>query len=346
LIAAASALAQLPAAKLQKIEQLISSEMARASVPGVSLAIATDGKIQWAGGFGMADLENFVPMTANTRVRLASISKTITAVAVMQLVEKGKIDLDAPIRRYVPEFPEQQWPVTVRQVMTHTAGIRAYRGTEMNSTTHYTDARSPMLVFSKDPVEFEPGTKYSYSTYGYTVLGAALETAAGQSMVDYFREHIFIPAGMDTIRDDSVHAIIPHRARGYQLRPNGVVENCELSDTSNKIAGGGLISTASDLVKFALALHGGKLLKRETMDQMFSAAVLRDGTKAPYGLGFELREENGIRIVGHTGGQRGTQTYLVTIPSKGIAFAYMMNLEASTALMPIARGLRAILLEP
>ncbi len=214
---AISARAELPADKLRKIEQVVSTEMARASIPGLSLTIATDGVIRWSGGFGMADLKNFVPMTAASELRLASISKTITAVAVLQLMEQGKIDLDAPIQRYVPEFPEKPWPVTVRQLLSHTAGVRHYRGVEMNSTDHYTDLISPMKVFANDPLLFEPGTQYSNTTYGYTLLGAAVEKASGVKLMDYFQEKIFRPAGMEHIGLDSVFEIIPHRVRGYQL---------------------------------------------------------------------------------------------------------------------------------
>jgi serine beta-lactamase-like protein LACTB len=346
LLVSGFALAQLPPERVKKIEQLVTTEMARNSVPGISLAIAMNGKIQWTGGFGMADLENFVPMTASTRVRLASISKPMTATAVMQLVEQGKIDLDSPISRYVPQFPQKQWPVTVRQLMSHTAGIRGYLGNEMSSTTHYTDHVTPMGVFAGDALLFEPGTKYSYSTYGYTVIGAMVEALTHEKLVDYLREHVFVPAGMETIGEDSVYSLIPHRGRGYQLRPNGVVENCDLADTSNKIAGGGLISAVTDLVRFALALNEGKLVRSQTLKAMWTATKLPDGTAAPYGLGFEIRQADGLNTVGHTGGQRGTTTNLVILPEKGIVFAYMMNLESAHAMTPIARGLREILLAP
>lgn len=173
-----------------------------------------------------------------------------------------------------------------------------------------------------------------------------VEAVTGKKLVDYFRENIFIPAGMDTIGEDSVYALIPHRTRGYQLRPNGVVENCDLSDTSNKIAGGGLISTSTDLVKFALALSEGKLVKKDTLARMWTSEKLPDGKLTEYGLGFDVRRPDGLLVVGHTGGQRGSQTNLVILPERGITLSYMMNLESSTALIPIARGLRAILLEP
>src|ERR1051325_8362448 len=213
--------------KIKRIEQLVSSEMARTSIPGVSVAIG--GKIRYAQGFGMADLENLIPVTPQTRIRLGSISKPITAVAVMQLVEQGKIDLDAEIQRYVPAFPKKRWPVTVRQLLGHQGGVRHYLqdGTDLDSVVHYTDRITPLSIFAKDPLLFEPGTKYSYTTYAFNLLGAAVESASGEPLPDYYLRHIFKPAEMDAISIDDTYAIIPHRARGYHL-VDGKLQNCHL----------------------------------------------------------------------------------------------------------------------
>ena len=167
----------------------------------------------------MADVENFVPMTPMTTIRLGSISKPITAIAVMQLVEQGKMDLDGEIQRYVPSFPKKQWPVTIRELLGHLGAVRHYQGDdEEGSTRHYTDRTEPLKIFAGDPLLFEPGTRFSYTTYGFNLLGAAVENASGEKFLDYLQAHIFQPAGMDHIRDDNVYAIIPHRARGYRLK--------------------------------------------------------------------------------------------------------------------------------
>src|SRR5579872_1442879 len=201
--------------KSERIEQVVTAEMARASIPGVSVAIARHGRVEWTEGFGMADLENLIPVTPETRIRLGSISKPITAIAVMQLVERGKIDLDAEVQRYLPSFPKKQWPVTIREVLGHQGGIRHYRadGSDSNNIKHYTDAVAPLEIFANDPLLFEPGTKYSYSTYGFNLLGAIVETVSGMKFTDYVRENVFKPAGMDKIAQDDHFAIIPHRAR-------------------------------------------------------------------------------------------------------------------------------------
>ncbi|MSV30166.1 MAG: class A beta-lactamase-related serine hydrolase [Bryobacterales bacterium] len=323
-------LAQLPPEKLKQIEQAISTEMSRNSIPGLSAAVATGSTLRWAAGFGTADLENLVPVTASTVIRLGSISKPITAVAVLQLVESGKIDLDASIERYVPSMPAKPWPVTVRQLLGHLGGIRHYGGPEeLDSTRHYTDRITPLKIFQSDPLFAEPGTKYHYTSYGFNLLGAAVETASGMRFTDYIRDRIFKPARMDRIGADDVYAIIPHRARGYRLSASKQVENCSLADTSNKIPGGGLSSTASDLVKFALAARSGQLLKDEIVRVMWTSQKLRDGKPTSYGMGWTSGQFEGRVAVGHGGGQQGATTYLQMLPDQGIAFALMANLESA-----------------
>ena len=145
----------------------------------------------------MADVENNVPAGAGTVYRLASISKPITATAVMQLVERGRVDLDAPVWKYVPAFPVKPWPVTVRQLLCHQSGVRHYRGDEISSTRHYVDLTEPLKIFKDDPLLFEPGTRTSYTTYGYNLLGAVVEAASGMKFADYLEANIFRPAGCD-----------------------------------------------------------------------------------------------------------------------------------------------------
>jgi len=159
-------------------------------------------------------------------------------------------------------------------------------GEEIDSTSHYTTVTDGLKIFADDPLLFEPGTKYSYSSYGFNLLGAAVEAASKMKFTDYLRQNVFEPAGMVHISPDDVYAIIPHRAHGYRLSSSKQLENCGLADTSNKIPGGGMISTADDLVTFALALNGGKLVKPETRDLMFRAQQLRGGGNSQYGMGW------------------------------------------------------------
>ena len=318
----------LPAEKLEKIEKAISAQMSRLGIPGLSVAVVVDHKLRWSNGYGLADVENYVPAKAMTAYRLGSISKPITAAAVMQLVERGKLDLDAPIQKYCPAFPAKQWPVTARLLLGHLSGVRHYKNdTEFASTRHYNSVVEGLEMFKNDPLLFEPGTKYSYTTHGYAVLGCAIEGASGTRFEDFVRENVFKPAGMDRIRIDEVSDIIPNRAQGYYKSQSGELRNSGLADTSYKIPGGGFISTVEDLAKFAIAMQAGALVKKETLDQMWVQQKTRDGKATSYGLGWGVNERNGMKEVHHGGAQQRVSTFLYTIPEKGLAVVLMTNLE-------------------
>lgn len=320
--------AGLPADKLDKIEKAISAQMSRLGIPGLSVAVVVDHKLRWSNGYGLADVENYVPAKATTAYRLGSISKPITAAAVMQLVERGKLDLDAPIQKYCPAFPAKQWPVTARLLLGHLAGVRHYKNdSEYGSTRHYNSVVEGLEMFKDDPLGFEPGTAYRYTTHGFAVLGCAVEGASGMRFEDYERENVFKPATMDRIRVDNVTDIIPNRAQGYQKSQSGELRNSSLADTSYKIPGGGFISTVEDLAKFAIAMQTGVLVKKETLDQMWTSQKTRDGKATGYGMGWGVHERNSMKEVEHGGAQQRVSTHLYTIPEKGLAVVLMTNLE-------------------
>lgn len=342
----------ISAEKIKKIETAISSTMSKDNIPGMSVAIVADKKIVWMNGYGLADLENFVPAKASTMYRLASISKTITATAVLQLAERGKLDLDAPVQKFCAGFPQKQWTVTTRQVLGHLGGIRHYgpqdgkffQGADEN-TRHFTTINDSLVFFKDDPLLHEPGSKYSYSTYGYNLLGCVIEGASGMTYLDYVRENVFKPAAMNTIREDDVFAIVPGRAQGYEKTKDGKLQNSTLADTSYKIPGGGFISTVEDLAKFAIALQTGKLLKPETLNQAWTKQKTKDGKKTAYGLGFSVGAYNGLKTVGHGGNQARVTTFLHTIPERGFAVVLMMNLEGVGSRQALAQQIADIVLQ-
>ncbi|MCA1618570.1 MAG: beta-lactamase family protein [Acidobacteria bacterium] len=263
--------------------------------------------------------------------RLGSISKPITAVAVMQLFERGRLDLDAPVRKYCPAFPEKQWPVTTRQVLGHLSGIRHYKSDEeFNSARFYATVTDGLAMFKDDPLLHEPGARYTYTTHGYSVLGCVVEGASGQRFADFVRENVFAPAGMERIRVDSVADIIKGRAQGYRITDKGGLTNSPLADNSYKVPGGGFVSTAEDLAKFAAALQAGRLLKRETSELMYARQKTNDGKETSYGLGWGVGvRPNGQRAVGHSGGQQRVSTFLHMQPEQGLAVVLMSNLEGA-----------------
>jgi serine beta-lactamase-like protein LACTB len=322
--------AALPPEKVKQIEALVFAEMAKQKIPGLTVAVVSDKRVRWSQGFGLQDIENNVAARAATVYRLGSISKPITAVAVMQLFERGRLDLDAPVQKYCPAFPEKRWPVTARQLLGHLSGVRHYKADEFDSTRFYASVAEGLNMFKDDPLLFEPGTKYSYTTHGYSVLGCVVEGASGRKFTDYVNENVFKPAAMEHARADSVADIIPNRAQGYRITDKGVLTNSPLADTSYKVPGGGFVSTAEDLALFAVALQTDRLLKRETLELMFTPQRLKDGRETTYGLGWNVaKRPTGERAVGHSGGQQRVSTFLHMQPEQGLAVVIMSNLEGA-----------------
>jgi serine beta-lactamase-like protein LACTB, mitochondrial len=315
----------VPVAKAAKIDAAIAELMQKHQVPGLSVAIVQEGQIVWLKGYGKANLEHDIPVTPATMFRLASVSKPVTALAVLRLVEQGKLDLDAPVQKYVPDFPTKPWPITTRHLLAHLSGIRHYRRGEVDSTKLYPTMTAGLDIFKNDDLLHEPGVKYTYSTYAYTLLGCILEKASGKSFMDCLRAEVFTPARMTVIRADSVFDIIPHRADGYARVADGKLRNCGLADTSYKIPGGGLLSNAEDMARLAIAVQNGKLLKPETMALMSAKQKLKDGKETSYGLGWSLTTKPGI--IRHSGGQQGTSTMLHLDMNRNCAVVLLANRE-------------------
>jgi serine beta-lactamase-like protein LACTB, mitochondrial len=347
LLTVAHSAAQLSKEKAHALEKLITPYLSDRSVPGLSVAVVNQGTVIYIQGFGLADLENGVPASPDTVYRIASVSKSITAAGAMQLVEAGKLDLDAPIQNYCSSFPRKNWPITTRELLTHQSGIRDYRSdAETVNTRHYAGINEALIQFENDPLEFEPGTKMQYTSYGYIVLGCVIEGASGRPYADYMRKSVFTAAQMVATRLDDVFAIVPHRARGYRLTPQNQLLNAIFVDVSNKPPGSGINSTAKDMGNFMAALYAGKLVSQSTLDQMFKPAVTRDGKPTIYGMGFycggPIGEHNGMKEVGHGGEQQGVSSLLYLLPEKKFGVVILTNLEGrqnSLGLVGLARNI-------
>jgi CubicO group peptidase (beta-lactamase class C family) len=323
---------KLSQAKLSQIQAAVSKFMATTHAPGVSVAVVENGEYEWGAGFGFADLENNVPASEHTLFRLGSISKPLTAVGALQLWERGKIDLDSPVQKYCPAFPQKQQPITSREVMGHLGGIRHYKqgpdDLEGGNTKHFDNPIQAGLDFFKnDPLVADPGTHFHYSTQGYTLVGCVMEGASAENYLDFMRQHVLAPAGMEHTQADNRLAIVPFRTRFYQKTDSGTVENADFLDSSYKIPGGGWLSSAEDMAKFEVALLNDKLLKRSTRDLMWTPLKPSDGSKDGYGLGWGVIEENGLRVVGHSGGQQGTSTDFQIAPDQRAGVVVLTNMD-------------------
>lgn len=306
-------------------------------LPGVSICVAYQGRLVWFDSRGFADLKRRTPLTPRHRFRIGSTSKALTSIAIGQLVEQGRLDLDASIQSYVPSFPEKEHPITVRLLAGHQAGIRNYdfAAGEYNNTRRYRSVTEALNIFKDDPLLFEPGTRYSYTTYGYTLISAALERASGTDFLSYMEASVFAPLGMQHTSADDSQREAPDLVTFYALSAfTGQIQEVRTLDSSNKWAGGGFVSTPTDLARLGNALINGEVLKPETLALLFTPQKLRDGneTGAHYGIGWRSGSRKlpssgrEVRIVHHGGTANGALSFLVLFPEENMVISMQTNL--------------------
>ncbi|HLZ11679.1 MAG TPA: serine hydrolase domain-containing protein [Candidatus Acidoferrum sp.] len=309
----------------------IAKEWLARGIPGFNVAVAIDGKIIYSEGFGYADLEQRVPAWQNTKFRIGSVSKPLTSAALMKLVEQGKIDLDAPIQKYVPSFPDKGALITPRMLAGHLGGIRHYKEGEPDSQKHYDSVVDGLERFKDDPLVVPPGTKFSYSSFGYNLLSAAMEAAAGERFLDFEQEQVFTPLGLLNTTADQPADIIPQRARFYSGGKSVATHNAMFVDNSYKWAGGGFISTSEDLVRFGSALLQPGYLKAESLKLLFTPQKTKDGKETNYGMGWFIgKSKSGKRIFEHSGGSVGGTSELIVYPDAHLVVAFVCNYDGES----------------
>ena len=306
--------------------------MDSAGVPGASVAVGVGDGIVWSEGFGWADVEQRVPVTPLTRFRVGSVSKTMTASGLGLLVERGRVDLDAPVQRYVPDFPEKRWPVTTRQLGGHTAGIRHYRGNEMLSAESFPTVASGLTIFAEDTLLFEPETGYAYSSYGWNLLSAVMEGASGRPFLAFMRDEVFEPLELRNTVAEHMDSIIPWRTRYYEQGEDGRLVHAPYVDNSYKWAGGGFLSTPEDLVRFGQAHLRPGFLRAATLAELQEPQTLRNGESTGYGIGWRrYPQDDGDQALGHSGGSVGGTTLLLLVPEHDLVVAGVVNISGPAA---------------
>ena len=306
-------------------------------IPGMTVAVAVDGHVIWSEGFGFADVANRTAACPETRFRIGSVSKPITAVAMARLYDAGKLDLDAPITRYVSSFPNKG-AITARQLAGHRAGIRHYRDdVEAFTTRHFASLTESLELFRDDPLLFRPGDRHEYSSYGYALLGAALEGASGLSFADVLREYVTDPlrltqTGLDTSDSTSPPPVDVTRFYDH-VTPyvhDGQVHLSPFVDLSSKWAGGGMLSTSEDLVAFASALMPNAeqpLLRPQTRDTLFTPMSWLVPPIFGYAMGWMTARDADLRRVHmHFGAGSGATAWLGMYPDQGVVIAVLANL--------------------
>jgi CubicO group peptidase (beta-lactamase class C family) len=315
--------------------QVARASLVEQNLPGLSVAVGAGGEIVWAEGFGWADVEKRVPVAPAMRFRIGHASNALTSAAVGLLLEKGRLNLDDEIQKYVPAFPRKQWPVTLRQLMGHVAGVRHYDNEgDYMPTGHCERASEGLRIFADDPLRFEPETEYRYSTFGWILVSAAVEAVADEPFFTFMRAQIFKPLGMADTTSDSGAEPVPDRVTFYSPRFSGDPQyGPELAapvDYSCFAGAGGFLSTPSDLVRFGMALSSGKLLPTARVKMLQTPQVLASGQETDYGLGWMLETVplagEPTWLAGHASRTLlGGSTSFMTFPERGIVVAVTSN---------------------
>jgi len=325
------------AAAVEQGRQIIRASLTEQNLPGISVAVGIGDEIVWAEGFGFADIEKRVIVTPKHRFRIGTASTVLTSAAIGLLLEQRRLKLDDEIQNYVPEFPKKQWPVTLRQLMGHLSGVRNDGGDEGPLFSEHCERPVEALkYFAERPLLNEPGTRYSYSSYGWIVVSAAVEAAAHQPFLRFLQEHVFDPLEMRDTTADSTTQPVPNRVTPYFPRmvsnPTYGIDLMREVDYSCYAGSSVFLSTPSDLVRFALAINNGRLLKRDTVQMLQTSGRLASGEETGYGLGWDLETVTiagkQTRVAGHDGESLGGMVAsLMTFPELGIVVAVTSNIS-------------------
>jgi CubicO group peptidase (beta-lactamase class C family) len=317
------------AAQSDAIDDYVKAEMTRQKIPGVALLVSRGGEVIRAQGYGMANLELQVPVKPETIFQSGSVGKQFTATAIMMLVEEGKIGLEDPVTKYFVDAPATWKQVTIRELLSHTAGFTDYPK-NFDMRKDYTE-KDLINIVEGIPLASAPGTQWSYSNLGFLTLGIVIHKVTGEFYGDFLQERIFRPLGMNSTRIMSEADIIPNRAAGYVL-VKGELKNQEwVSPTLNTTADGSLYFNVLDLAKWDAALYTEKLLKRSSLDEMWTVAKLRDGqpNSGHYGFGWFVENKNGRHLVEHGGAWQGFQTHISRYMDDKLTVVVLTNLGGS-----------------
>ncbi len=307
-----------------KIDRLVSAEMRKEKIPGVSLAIIRNGRVDILKSYGLANVEHKVPVKPETVFQSGSIGKQFTAAAVMILVEEGKLSLDDKITKFFPDVPATWSNITVRHLLTQTSGMGDYPP-EVDLRREYTEAEY-FEYFKKTPLSFAPGAKWDYSNSGYATLGFLIHKVTGKFYGEFLREKIFKPLGMTTARVISEADIVPNRAAGYRL-VQGALKNQEwVSPSTNSTADGSLYLTILDLAKWDAALYTDKPLKQSSLAQIWTPVKLNDGERKGYGFGWHTETLHNRRVVFHGGAWQGFKSFILRFPDDKLTIMFFANL--------------------
>lgn len=309
-------------------EQRIATLVGEEKIPGLSVAVVVAGRVVWAEGFGLANVEQGAPVRNDTRFRIGSISKPLTATAVALLLEQGTLGLDDSISSYSRLFAGKGDDISVRHLLSHRSGIPHYSGDDFVQLTQYDSMTDAMDKYWDKPLLFTPGSEFSYSSFGFNLLGAIIEQVSNTTFVDFIEQRVTGPLDLASIVPDRVESIIPQRTTFYQRDSEGILLNAPMVNNSDLWPGGGYLSSATDLARFGDAVINGDFLSPGILTTLLDASANEERESSPgYALGWNTGEVDGMRWVGHTGSHYGCMANLRVFPQAGMAIATLANVN-------------------
>ena len=319
-------------AAIDQAKEICEKTFNKQKYPGLAVAVSHKGQTILSQGWGYSNIESEKPIDPETTMfRIGSISKTLTTAGLQLLVQEGKIDLDENVRTYVRYFPEKEYPLIVRQVAGHIAGVRHYKSPyEMMSNVYYPTVKGGMHIFMDDPLLFKPGEKYSYSSYGWNLISAVIEGGSEEAFLVFMQRRVFDAFDMQDTQEE-IRANLPEEIVSFYVkdlnRKNVLAPDV---DNSYKWAGGGFISTAKDLLKFSHQIHHSDLIDQDLLKEFQTPLTLNNGKKTNYGLGWATNvDKKGRRWVGHSGGSVGGTSMYLYYPDYDLAVVTLVNLSSA-----------------
>ncbi|MFN3653546.1 MAG: serine hydrolase domain-containing protein [Armatimonadota bacterium] len=326
---AAEPRAETPARVTERVEALLQNVLKTRRIPGVAAAVIQGGRPVFVKGYGYADVEHKVPVSELTVFQLASVTKQFTAAGVMLLVQDGKLGLDDPITRHLPDLPEAWKEVTVRHLLTHTSGITSYTSLPLDFRKDY--SRTELLGLVRDlPLQWKAGERWAYNNSGYYLLGMLIEKLSGVSYGEFLEQRIFGKLGLSTTRVNDLRAVIPNRAEGYTLSGRELRRGEYVSPTQ-PYAAGALVSSIHDMVRWATTVRAREILRKESWAEIFRPYRLNDGKPTTYGFGWSVDQHQGHPRYHHGGGIPGFSTNIAYYPDDDLAVIVLCNLDGGHA---------------
>ncbi len=321
------ALALLGCSNLQvnKMDKIF-EQYNKPGMPGAAVMVIKDGNVLFSHGYGLANVEEKIPVTDSTDFRLASVTKQFTAMCILQLIEKGKLDFQTKLKSIFPQLPDFANKITIKNLLQHAAGLQDYESLIPDTATVQVKDKDVLEMIAKtDSLYFPPGTKHKYSNTGYAILSLVVEKISGMPFRDYLKKNIFDPLKMKkTLAYEKGINTIPNRAFGYTVKKDTVIRT-DQSITSAVLGDGGIYSNLKDLYKWDQALYTGKLVSTELLQQAFTRGTLNNGEKFDYGYGWRIENYKKYYVVYHTGSTEGFRNIIYRIPSQKFTVIILTN---------------------